>query len=65
MGRSYLPIMTLETLPDLGRMTLAKILLLVTELWDDLATHPAEIPVSRAQIAEFDRSMADYRKNPS
>lgn len=57
--------MILETIPDVNRMTPAQKLLLVTELWDDLAAHPTEVPVSREQIAELDRRMADYRRNPN
>lgn len=57
--------MILETVPDVNRMTPAQKLLLVTELWDDLAAHPTEVPVSREQIAELDRRMADYRRDPS
>ncbi len=57
--------MILETIPDVNRMTPAQKLLLVTELWDDLAAHPSEVPVSREQIAELDRRMADYRRDPS
>ena len=57
--------MILETIPDVNRLTAAEKLLLVSELWDDLAAHPAEVPVSREQIAELERRMADYRQNPS
>ena len=57
--------MILETIPDVNRLTPAEKLLLVSELWDDLAAHPAEVPVSREQIAELERRMADYRQNPS
>jgi len=57
--------MILETLPDLGRMTPAQKLVLVTELWDDLAAHPVEVPVSPAQIAQLDQRMADYRRDPN
>jgi putative addiction module component (TIGR02574 family) len=57
--------MILETLPDLGRMTPAQKLVLVTELWDDLAAHPPEVPVSPAQIAELDQRMSDYRQDPN
>jgi len=38
---------------------------LVTELWDDLAAHPADIPVTGEEIAELDRRMAEYRKDPT
>jgi putative addiction module component (TIGR02574 family) len=57
--------MILETIPDVNRMTPAQKLLLVTELWDDLAAQPIDVPVSREQIAELDRRMAEYRRDPS
>ena len=44
--------MILESIPDVNRLTPAQKLLLVSELWNDLAAHPSEIPVSREQIAE-------------
>jgi len=40
-------------------------LVLVTELWDDLAGHPGDVPVTEAQIAELDRRMEEYRKDPT
>jgi putative addiction module component (TIGR02574 family) len=57
--------MILETIPDVNRLTPAEKLLLVTELWDDLAAHPTEVPVSREQIAELDLRMEAYRRDPS
>ena len=57
--------MILETVPDVNRMTPAQKLLLVTELWNDLAAHPTEVPISREQIAELDRRMVDYRRDPT
>ncbi len=57
--------MILETMPEVSRLTIAEKLLLVTELWADLASHPTEVPVSREQIAELDRRMEAYRRDPS
>ena len=57
--------MILETIPGVNRLTAAEKLLLVSELWDDLAAHPTEVPVSREQIAELDRRMDAYRRDPS
>ena len=57
--------MILESIPELKRLTSSEKLLLVSELWNDLAEHPAEVPVSREQIAELDRRMAEYRRDPS
>jgi len=56
--------MILETIPDVSRLTAAQKLLLVSELWDDLAAHPTEVPVSREQIAELDRRMEAFRRDP-
>lgn len=57
--------MIMESIPDVNRLTPAQKLLLVSELWDDLAAHPTEIPVSRELIAELDRRMEVYRRDPS
>lgn len=57
--------MILENIPDLKRLTPSEKLLLVSELWNDLAAHPTEVPVSREQIAELDRRMTEYRRDPS
>jgi len=52
-------------MPDIQRLTSAEKLLLVSELWNDLAAHPTEVPVSRELIAELDRRMEEYRRDPS
>jgi len=57
--------MLLEQHPDIQRLSPSDKLVLVTELWEDLAAHPAEIPVTPEQIAELDRRMEDYRKDPT
>jgi putative addiction module component (TIGR02574 family) len=57
--------MILEQHPDLRQLSSVDKLRLVTELWDDIASHPDEIPVTPEQIAELDRRMAAYRKDPT
>lgn len=57
--------MILERMPEVQQLTASEKLLLVGELWDDLAAHPSEVPVSREQIAELDRRMEAYRRDPS
>ena len=54
-----------ERHPHIQRLSPAEKLVLVTELWDDLATNPDDIPVTSEQITELDRRMEEYRKNPS
>jgi putative addiction module component (TIGR02574 family) len=55
----------LEQHPDIQRLSPSEKLVLVTELWDDLAAHPADVPVTPEQIAELDRRMEDYRRDPT
>lgn len=57
--------MILERHPELQRLSASEKLVLVSELWDDLAAHPTDVPVTREQIAELDRRMEAYRKNPT
>jgi putative addiction module component (TIGR02574 family) len=57
--------MILERHPEIQQLTPAEKLALVSELWDDLAAHPADVPVTPAQIAELDRRMEVYRRDPS
>ena len=57
--------MILEKIPAVISLSATEKLLLVSELWDDLAAHPTEVPVSREQIAELDRRMEEYRRDPS
>jgi putative addiction module component (TIGR02574 family) len=56
--------MIMEKIPAVAGLTAGEKLLLVTELWDDLALKPDEIPVSSDQIAELDRRMEAYRADP-
>jgi putative addiction module component (TIGR02574 family) len=57
--------MILEQHPELRLLSYSEKLLLVSELWDDLAAHPTEVPVSEQQIAELDRRMDAYRNDPT
>ncbi|RYD82647.1 MAG: addiction module protein [Verrucomicrobiaceae bacterium] len=55
----------LERHPELRRLSPSEKLALVSELWDDLASHPEEIPITPEQIAELDRRLEAYHKDPS
>jgi putative addiction module component (TIGR02574 family) len=57
--------MILETLPEVSRLSPEEKLILVGELWDELARNPSDVPVSREQLAELDRRMEEFRQNPS
>ncbi len=57
--------MILEQHPELRRLSPAEKLALVSELWDDLAAHPEDVPVAPEVIAELDRRMEAYRRDPT
>jgi len=57
--------MILDTLPSVKALTPDQKLALVSELWDDLAAHPDKVPVSPEQLAELDRRMEAYRRDPN
>ena len=57
--------MILEKIPQIKSLNSTEKLLLVGELWSDLASHPKEIPVSKEIIQELDRRIEVYENNPS
>jgi putative addiction module component (TIGR02574 family) len=54
----------IEKIPELRTLSASDKLTLVTELWEDLASNPKDIPISLEQIAEVDRRLEEYRQNP-
>jgi putative addiction module component (TIGR02574 family) len=56
--------MILEKFPEVQRLSPSEKLQFVSELWNDLESHPAEVPVSRDVIAELDRRMEHFRAHP-
>jgi putative addiction module component (TIGR02574 family) len=54
----------IERIPGLRTLSASDKLTLVTELWDDLASKPEDIPITPEQIAEVDRRLEEYRQNP-
>jgi len=54
----------IERMPELRTLSPSDKLALVTELWDDLASNPEDIPITAEQIAQVDRRLEEYRKNP-
>jgi putative addiction module component (TIGR02574 family) len=57
--------MILEKIPQIKSLNSTEKLLLVSELWSDLASRPNEIPVSKEIIQELDRRIKAYESNPS
>lgn len=56
--------MILERFPEIQRMSAEEKLLFVSEVWNDLEQHPADVPVPRAMIAELEKRAAHFRENP-
>jgi putative addiction module component (TIGR02574 family) len=56
--------MIAERLPDLQRLTPEEKLILVGELWDDLAAHPEMFPPRRDHIKLLEERIEHYRNHP-
>jgi putative addiction module component (TIGR02574 family) len=56
--------MILEQLTEVQALSPWEKLVLVGELWDDLAEHPSEIPVDREIMADLDKRLAEYEADP-
>ena len=50
---------------ELRQLPPAEKLALVSELWDDLAAHPEQVPFAPEQIAELDRRMEACQQDPA
>ncbi len=57
--------MILEQLPEVRQWPTAMKLQLASELWDEVLGHQEDIPVTLAQRAEIERSMAEFEREPS
>jgi putative addiction module component (TIGR02574 family) len=55
--------MMIERMPELRTLSPSDKLALVTELWDDLASNPEDIPITPEQMAEVDRRLEEYPRN--
>ena len=56
--------MVLERFPEYRQLSTAEKLLFVTEAWNDLEEHPAEVPVSREIVGELKRRLAAFQQQP-
>lgn len=57
--------MNSATAPALRDLSFSGKLLLVEDLWDDLASQPNGIPLSASVKTELDRRYADYLADPA
>jgi putative addiction module component (TIGR02574 family) len=54
----------LEKFPEVKRLPSSEKLILISEVWNDLEAHPAEVPVPPDVVAELDRRMEHFRRHP-
>jgi putative addiction module component (TIGR02574 family) len=54
-----------EVVPNLDQLTPADKLLLLEELWDNLAIQPADIPVPQWHQQELETRYQEYMKDPT
>jgi putative addiction module component (TIGR02574 family) len=57
--------MILERVPQVREMSLAEKVQLYDELWLDLEAHFHRMPVGEKTIADMDREMEEFRRDPS
>lgn len=60
----YSAVMILERFPNLQQLSPSEKLILVSELWNELESNPVSVPVSEEVIAELDRRIEHFEKNP-
>ena len=54
-----------EVIPHFDELSSSEKLILLEELWDDLAAQPSEIPVQDWQRHELERRYQEYLQNPT
>jgi putative addiction module component (TIGR02574 family) len=57
--------MILERVPQVKEMSLAEKAQLYDELWQELERQFQQMPISEEMIADMDREMGEYRREPS
>lgn len=61
----YDDLMLKEAIPHFAQLSSSEKLLLLEELWDDMADHPSEVPVPDWQKRELERRYREFLQNPS
>ena len=54
-----------EAIPHFDELSTSEKLLLLEELWDDLADVPSDVPVHDWQRRELERRYQEYLQNPA
>jgi putative addiction module component (TIGR02574 family) len=64
-GATHFSPMKSTAAPALRDLSFSEKLLLVEDLWDELASQPNGIPLAASVKSELDRRYADYLTNPA
>jgi putative addiction module component (TIGR02574 family) len=51
-------------LSEVNALSVSERILLVEDLWDGIAKHPEQLPITDAQKAELDRRIANMEASP-
>ena len=58
------PTMIAPSLAQITQMSTAERIQLVEDIWDTIAAHPEDIPLTEAQVNELDRRLTAYHQSP-
>jgi putative addiction module component (TIGR02574 family) len=56
--------MRVNDIPEIERLSVAEKILLVEDLWEDIASDESSVPVPQSHRDELDRRLAEYEKDP-
>jgi putative addiction module component (TIGR02574 family) len=56
--------MRARDIPEIARLSTAEKILLVEDLWDDIAANASDLPVPQSHLDEIDRRLAAHAANP-
>lgn len=53
------------TTSDIAQLSIAERIQIVEDIWDTIAAHPENLPISEELGKELDRRVESYRQNPN
>jgi len=56
--------MRLNNIADIGKLSVPEKILLVEDLWDEIAAESSFMPLPQSHIEELDRRLKNYEANP-
>jgi putative addiction module component (TIGR02574 family) len=56
--------MRVKDIPEIARLSTPEKILLVEDLWDNIATDESKVPVPQSHMEELDRRLSLYEAHP-